>query len=586
MPSVTTGAERPTITPIRATVLRSPATLRLVLAVLLVIATVAVYYPVGRFEFVNYDDDVYVTNNFHVKYGLHWESVKWAFTSYDANNWHPLTWLSHMLDCRLFFLSAGRHHQMNLLLHALNVALLFWVLSSATGYIGRSLMVAALFALHPINVESVAWVSERKNLLSMLFFLLALGAYDWYAKSSFKLPVSSFKFGNHPDGGPTKLETRSNLSFVRYMLVVLLFALGLMAKPQIVTFPLVLLFWDYWPLRREPVLASGDLADNAPGAEGDTTIRAESFTWLLMEKLPLLALVVVSSVLTLRAESTATMPYPLPVRGGQAIVSYIWYISKAFWPSHLALFYPHSTGLPPLWQVVSGAVCMLAITVLVIANARRHRYLLVGWLWFVGTLVPMIGLVQVGRQAMADRYAYLSFIGLFIMVCWGVADWTQQLHPAPAWLAAASLTVLLALAAVTHRQIGYWKDSYALWSRSLQITGPNDVAESDLGVMLMNGGRLDEALPHLRKAVALKPLSPINNLNLGICEARHGDLPQAIEHLRAVLTVTQDDVANTVKWRYDALKNMSLAYHDLGDFPNAYASLEEAKALVQKYGGK
>jgi hypothetical protein len=591
--SVAASTEQPVTVPNRTSFLRSTAALKLALGLLLVSATVALYYPVGHFQFVNYDDDVYVTDNVHVKYGLGWEGVKWAFTSYEANNWHPLTWLSHMLDCRLFFINAGRHHDVNLLLHTLNAGLLFWVLLGATGYIGRSFLVAALFALHPINVESVAWVSERKNLLSMLFFLLALGAYGWYARWA---PQPSRR-------------GREAGRLVRYLAVVVLFALGLMAKPQIVTLPFVLLLWDYWPLRREPQRPSaspespvdaapasvtgrgaGWLGDMLAGGEeaspGPSTIPARSFTWLLLEKLPLLLLVLASSVLTLQAESTATMPYPLSVRVGNAIVSYLWYIGKAFWPSRLALFYPHPAGLPPLLQIVAGALCMLAVTVVVIAGARRHRYLLVGWLWFVGTLVPMIGLVQVGRQAMADRYAYLSFIGLFIMVCWGVAEWSDHLHLRPAWLWAASVVVLLALAVVSHRQIGYWRDSYSLWSRSLQVTGPNDVAESDLGVMLMNEGRLDEALPHLRRAVALKPLSPINNLNLGICEAKHGDLPEAIEHLKTVLNVTQDDVANTVKWRYDALKNMSAAYHELGDSPHAYQSLEEAKALLRKYGRK
>jgi hypothetical protein len=559
---------------VRPNFFHSPAARRLAVALLLIVATIALYYPVHNYQFVNYDDDAYVTNNFHVKYGFHWESIKWAFTTYDANNWHPLTWLSHILDCRFFFLNAGRHHQVNLFLHAVNVVLLFWVLSGVTGNVGRTFMVAALFALHPINVESVAWVSERKNLLSMLFFLLALGAYDWYTRRA-----------HQPSHGALKL-----VQIGRYFTVLFLFALGLMAKPQIVTFPFVVLLWDYWPLRREPRGWAAWL-DRAPrgdpeASHGPPAFPAKSFIWLLIEKLPLMVLAIAGSVLTLQAESTATIPYPLSVRIGNAIVSYPWYIGKAFWPSHLALFYPHSLGMPPLWQVVSGGFCMLMVTALVIFGARRHRYLPMGWFWFVGTLVPMIGLVQVGRQAMADRYAYLSFIGLFIMVCWGVAEWSQQLRLSPAWLPAVSLAVLLALAAVTHRQIRYWQDSYALWSRTLEVTGPNDVAESDLGVMLMNEGRLDEALPHLRKAVALKPLSPINNLNLGILEAKHGDLPQAIVHLKTVLTVTQDDVANTVKWRYDALKNLSGAYHDLGDLPHAYESLDEAKTLVQKYGGK
>ena len=472
---------------IRTSLLRSSAGWKFVLGLLLVTATVALYSPVNHYPFVNYDDNVYITDNWHIKYGFDWDGLKWAFTAYHADNWHPLTWLSHTLDCQLFFLNSGRHHDTNVLLHVMNAVLLYWVLLQATGYTGRSFMVAALFALHPINVESVAWVSERKTLLSALFLLLALGAYRWYARE--------------PCVG-------------RYAIVGLLFALGLMAKPQIITLPFVLLLWDYWPLRR----MFADKDDLSPGAS-DTP--AKSFSWLVMEKLPLLALVVASAVITLHAQRQAATPYPLPVRMANAIVSYLWYAQKAFWPSRLATLYPHPSGLPPTGNLALAFLFLTGVTTLVIA-ARRRRYLLMGWLWFLGTLVPMIGLVQVGRQAMADRYAYLSFVGLFIMSCWGVAEWCGQRHLSPAWLGAASLAVLLALAGVAHRQIGYWSDSYVLWSRCLRVTGPNSEAENNLGMELMTNGRLEEALPHLRAAVALNPLSPINNVNLALCEQRRG----------------------------------------------------------------
>ncbi|MGO9515629.1 MAG: hypothetical protein ACLPND_01150, partial [Candidatus Korobacteraceae bacterium] len=428
------GGFRPTTehlmtAPIRASDLHSPTTQKFVLGLLLVIATVALYYPIHHHQFVSYDDDIYITNNWHIKYGLSWSAVQWALTAQYADNWHPLTWLSHGLDCQLFFLNSGRHHATNLLLHTTNALLLFWVLLRATGYTGRSFMVATLFALHPINVESVAWVSERKNLLSMLFFLLALAAYRWYAR-----------------------EPRVG----RYATVALLFALGLMAKPQIITLPFVLLLWDYWPLQR--MFAGGE----APSSETEV-IPAKSFSWLLLEKLPLLILAMASAVITMHAQREAYTPYPFSVRMANAIVAYAWYVRKAFWPSHLALLYPHAPGLPPIWQMTMAFLFLLAVTALAIA-LRRHRYLLVGWLWFLGTLVPMIGLVQVGRQAMADRYAYLSFVGLFLMICWGVAEESEQLHLRPALLWIASVVVLLALAAVTHRQVGYWKDSYALWT--------------------------------------------------------------------------------------------------------------------------
>jgi len=548
--SVAAGAEEPMTRPIPANFSRSPTVRKAVLGLLLAVATVVVYYPVNHHHFVSYDDDIYVTNNWHIKYGLTWNAVKWAFTDFYADNWHPLTWLSHGLDCQLFFLNSGRHHATNLLLHTINAVLLYWVLLRATGFAGRSFMVAALFALHPINVESVAWVAERKNLLSMLFFLLALGAYRWYVSA--------------PRAG-------------RYATVALLFALGLMSKPQIITLPFVLLLWDYWPLKR--------LFPNCEFALEARVAPAKSISWLVLEKLPLLILAAASAVVTLHAQREATTPYPFAFRLANALVSYAWYVEKAFWPSRFALLYPHPSGLPPVGQMVAASLLLLAVTALVVA-ARRRRYLRVGWLWFLGTLVPMIGLVQVGRQAMADRYAYLSLVGLFIMVCWGAAEWAEQVHLRPLWMGAASAAVLLLLAMVTHRQISYWKDSYALWTRSLQVTSPNNEAENNLGLVMMNDGRLEEALPHLRAAVAINPLSAINNLNLAICEQRHRDLAQAVEHYQTVIRLTQTDIPNNAKWRYDAYKNLSVTYRDLGDSPHAQQAREEAQNLLREYGGK
>ena len=350
-----------------------------ILALVLAIATIALYYPVSHHPFVNYDDDAYVTENAHVQSGLNWNTVQWAFTTYEFVNWHPLTWISHALDYEMFQLDPGGHHETNVVLHALNTLLLFWVLLRATGSPGPSLVVAALFALHPINVESVAWISERKNLLSTLFFLLALGTYRWYAR-----------------------EPR----MTRYAVVAALFALGLMAKPQVITFPFVLLLWDYWPLQRM-------FADRAEASsENLATIPAKSFSWLILEKAPLFAICLASAFITLRAERTGgTLSgiyfHPFSVRLQNAVLSYLQYVRKAFWPSGLALYYPYpSRDSLVLWQVIAAFAFLLAVTVLVIAS-RRRRYLLVGWFWFLGTLVPMIGVRQVGIQAMADRYAYV-----------------------------------------------------------------------------------------------------------------------------------------------------------------------------------
>ena len=364
-----------------------PAKKILVLSLFLVVATVALYYPAIHHPFVNYDDDGYVTENVHVQTGLNWDMVEWAFTSYDQANWHPVTWLSHALDCQLFQLDPAGHHGTNVLLHALNVVLLFWILVQATGSAGRSFMVAALFALHPINVESVVWIAERKNLLSMLFFLLALGVYRWYAR------------GPRPG---------------RYAVVALLFALGLMAKPQVITLPFVLLLWDYWPLRR--MFTDGEFA--ATGAA--TIFPVRSFSRLILEKLPLVVLSAVNAAITMQAQRLGGLnpDVSLSARLANALVCYARYVGKAVWPTRLAPMYPHPGNSLAKWEVFTALLFLLVVTALVTAG-RRHRYLPVGWLWFLGTLIPMIGLVQVGRQAMADRYAYLPFIGLFIMICWG-----------------------------------------------------------------------------------------------------------------------------------------------------------------------
>ena len=521
-----------------------------ILALVLAIATIALYYPVSHHPFVNYDDDAYVTENAHVQSGLNWNTVQWAFTTYEFVNWHPLTWISHALDYEMFQLDPGGHHETNVVLHALNTLLLFWVLLRATGSPGPSLVVAALFALHPINVESVAWISERKNLLSTLFFLLALGTYRWYAR-----------------------EPR----VTRYAVVAALFALGLMAKPQVITFPFVLLLWDYWPLQRM-------FADRAEASsENLATIPAKSFSWLILEKAPLFAICLASAFITLRAERTGgTLSgiyfHPFSVRLQNAVLSYLQYVRKAFWPSGLALYYPYpSRDSLVLWQVIAAFAFLLAVTVLVIAS-RRRRYLLVGWFWFLGTLVPMIGVRQVGIQAMADRYAYVSFIGLFIMVCWGVAEWARQRHISSAKLAVVSAVALLALAVMTHRQLAYWDDNVTLWSHAVAVTNNNYVAEDHLGGALLADGQLEVAMPHFYRAVSINPDDPDSNLNIGSYEQQQRNFPQAIAQYKKVISATQDSAVVNAVERAKAFDNMGYAYRELGDLPLARESFEAAVA--------
>lgn len=526
----------------------------LVLGSLLAISTLALYWPVSHYPFTNADDDSYIRENLHVKYGFEPGTLKWAFTTFHAANWHPLTWLSHTLDCHLFFLDAGKHHRTNALLHALNVVLLFWVLTRATGYLGRSAMVAALFALHPVNVETVAWISERKNLLSMLFFLLALGAYRWYA--------------SQPRGG-------------RYVLVAFLYALGLMCKPQVITFPFVLLLWDYWPLAR--MLATSEVSLEETPTE---IVPPRSSGWLVLEKLPLLALSAASATVTMKAQRTGGAmsgplnTYPFLLRFENAVISYVRYMAKVVWPTRLAFMYPHSTFAT--WEVAAALLWLLVVTVLVIA-CRRRRYLVVGWFWFLGTLVPMIGLVQVGAQAMADRYAYLPVVGLFIVICWGVSDLAAQRHLSPSWLAVPGLAAVLALSVVAHRQIAYWSDNVALWTHTVQVTSGNWIAENNLGAAFLDKGQMEDAIVHFRAAEAIYPNDPRTYLFIGFYEQRRGNLQQAIEQYEKVISVTQNDVWDNAKLRDNALVNMGYAYRDLGDQARAEASFAAAEEQRREF---
>ena len=534
----------------------SPLTHKIFLGVVLAVAVVAVYYPVHWQPFANYDDADYVTDNFHVKAGLHWSTVKWALTARDAANWHPVTWISHALDTQMFDLNPAGPHDVNVLFHIVNVLLLFWMLQRATGFVGRSWMVAALFALHPVNVETVAWIAERKNLLSMFFLLLTLAAYRWYAR-------------------------KPQLS--RYLVVAVLFALGLMSKPQVITLPFVLLLWDYWPLGRLALRPSpSTLRQNSSGAiSGEQRTANSAWRWLLLEKLPLLALSAASAVLTVNAQAGggATSYYGHVLRLENALVSYARYLGKAFWPSRLALFYPYPLKPYPLWQLCGAAFILLAIT-LAVALAYRRRYLTVGWLWFLGTLVPMIGVVQVGTQAMADRYAYLPFVGLFIMVCWLVAEWVAQMHLSPVLLRTASMVVLLSLALVSHRQVGFWNDHITLWTHVLEVTNNNWVGENNLGTALLKTGRIEEAIPHFRAAAALNPTDPNSTMNIGTYEQAHGNLPAAIELYRKAA-----EMARNPKVKARAYNNLGYAYKDIGDLADARSSLQSAVAVDPEFVG-
>jgi hypothetical protein len=526
----------------------------LFVTLVLVAATLVVYYPVHWHPFIFLDDRGYVVDNIHIQQ-LNWDTVKWSFTTFHASNWHPLTWLSHALDYHYFPLEPGRHHDINLLLHTLNAVLLFWVLWQATSSPGPSFMVAALFALHPINVESVAWVAERKNLLSMLFFLLALGAYHRYARS--------------PGTG-------------RYLVVLLAFALGLMSKPQVITLPFVLLLWDYWPLAR---MFPREKLSSLPAPQAES-IPARSVSWLVLEKLPLLLLSVASAIVTMKAQRAGgTMggilnSYSLAERLGYAVIAYVRYLEYAFWPVHLAFFYPHSQDSLSAWRIVSASLLLLLITWMVIIR-RKSRYLIVGWLWFLGTLVPMIGLVQVGSQAMADRYAYLPLIGLFIAVCWGVAAWERQRHLSRIWLPTSAVVVLLLLMLAARRQVNYWSDDLTLWTHSTQVIRNNWKAENMIGEILLRDRDSEGAISHFRAAAVMEPRFPFPHLHIGIYEEEHRHPYAAIEQFNRVLELTQKDADRTPVLRGTALVHMSFAYNELGDFASQERYLNMAAQAEQ-----
>jgi len=518
------------------------------LSLILAIASSLLYLPIIHHPFANMDDMGYVYENLHVQDGLTWDTITWAARTFDDNNWHPITWLSIALDCQMFGIDPAGHHAMNMVYHTIGGVVLFWVLLLATGFVGRSFMVAALFALHPINVESVAWAAERKTVLSTLFFILALGAYRWYARRP---------------------------GIVRYLVVAALFALGLMSKPQIITLPCVLLLWDYWPLRRMfPNLgvATGEQECLAP-------LPPKSFWWLVKEKLPLLILCAGSALATMKAQGVGRpqrWPYSVWIRTGNCIVAYVRYIGKALWPSHLAIMYLHPGNSLRFWQVAVCGLLLLVITALVVVG-YRYRYLPVGWFWFLGTLVPTIGFVQVGRQALADRYAYQSFIGLFILACWGLADWARLKQLPRALLPATSVAALAILSVLTYRQIGYWKDNLTLWTHALQVTNNNWVAEDMVGGLLLSQGHKEEGMVHYRNAAAINPDDASSNLAVAIYEQNHGNLQEAVRHYKNALNEIDDPLEKA-----KVLQNLAVAYRDLGDIPDSVDCLRKAAHLRGK----
>jgi protein O-mannosyl-transferase len=479
--------------------MRSP----LVLSLILFAGTLVLYFPALDNAFVNYDDPAYVTANARVLQGLSWNNFAWAWTATVEANWHPLTWISHMADVQMFYTNPRGHHAVSVVIHAFNVVLLFFVLRRATGKVMASAVVASLFAVHPLNVECVAWVAERKSLLSMLFLLLTFAAYGWYT---------------------------SQRSIGRYVVIVVLFSLGLAAKPMIVTLPLLLLLWDYWPLQR---LAS------------DSETQTVTFFQLVVEKIPLFAVSAASSFITLYAQRAGgalgnTELLPLSQRVANAIYSYCAYLGKGVWPIGLAVFYPHPEGSLAAWKIVAAAIFLVATSALAWRYRKSHRYLLAGWLWYLVAMVPMIGVIQVGRQAMADRYAYLPFVGLFVVAVWGGAELFEQLKLSGFAAGAITAALLIVYASIAFLQINYWHSSVTLFSHTLAVTSHNGIAEVNLGTALMEMGRPDLAQPHFEAAAEFIPQLSTAHYNLGVLEQQQNHTDAARRDYELALQNSSD----------------------------------------------
>ncbi len=497
---------------------------------LLFIAAAGTFLPVLRNGFVDYDDPDYLTENFHVQQGLTWQGVRWAFTdTRQVGFWHPLTWLSHMLDCQMFGLQPWGHHLTNVLLHAVNVLLVFLVFRHMTGAFGRSLLLAALFGLHPLRVESVTWAAERKDVLSALFWLLTLWAYAQFTE---------------------KAAANDGRRKFFYSLALGFFLLGLMAKPMLVTLPCALLLLDYWPLGR---------------------FRSASFGRLLVEKIPFFLAAFAAAVgafLAQRTSAATSVGVPLAARAENALVSYARYLGKIFYPTGLAFFYPHP-GYWPAAALLFSVLLLLGITAGAVALRRKHPWLLTGWLWFLGTLVPVIGLVQVGAQAMADRFTYIPCLGVLVMAIWSIHAMAKRWRPA--LLAVASAAAVVPCVALTQRQIGWWENSETLCRHALAVTRDNQVAHFCLGVALEKQGRPDEAVREYQAALAADPTYAAAHTNLGFVLSNEGRFDEATAQFQAALQADADP--SRVHF------GLGLVFGREGRVPDATIEFQQAVAL-------
>ena len=521
----------------------------LTVCIFLAAMTWLVFGQTLRHEFVSFDDNLYVCENPAVTHGLNLKGVGWAFTHIVVANWHPLTMMTHMLDCRLYGLNAGGHHLTNVLLHTASVILLFLVLRRMTGALWRSALVAAVFAIHPLRVESVAWVAERKDVLSGLFFMLTLWAYVRYVGKS---------------------KAHSPKSKVFYGLVLLFFVLGLMSKPMVVTLPFVLLLLDYWPLNRftpPPV--------PAVTGKGDS-LKNHFLPWrLILEKIPLLALSGAACVATMMIQKDIIAPVPLALRIGNAAVSYVVYLRQMFCPAGLAVLYPYPQNSLPGWKIALAVVLLAAISAGVFLRRQRQPYLLMGWLWYLGMLIPVIGLVQVGGQAHADRYTYLPQIGLYLALIWAAGSLGAGWRHRRVVLGGLSTVILVALIFCARTQTSYWRNSESLWTHTLACTSDNDIAHYNLGDALVKMGRRDEAIAQYQKTLQITPNYAEAHNNLGSVLLQKGRVDEAIAHYQTALRITPENAT--------AHNNLGNALRQKGRVDEAIAQCQVALQINPDY---
>jgi tetratricopeptide (TPR) repeat protein len=498
--------------------------------ILIAVLTVAVYWPVLSNDFISYDDTDYVTVNMMVRQGLTIKGFLWTLGAFHAANWHPLTWLSHMLDVEMFGLNPLWHHATSLLLHTVNSVLLCALLHRVTGYLGRSVVVALLFALHPLHVESVAWVSERKDVLSTLFWFLTMWSYACYV--------------NKP-------------SLKRYLPIAALFTLGLMAKQMLVTLPFVLLLMDYWPLKRIATRHGGD------------NVNHIDLKLLLLEKIPLLFLSAAASLVTIRAQESAGAlahgdSQTMLMSAGNAFISYVTYLRKMFWPTDLALFYPFETTAVTSLKVTAAIVLLAVLTGLVLTQWEKRPYLIFGWFWYIVTLLPVIGFIRIGGQALADRYTYIPLTGLFLIIVWGGAEVAETWRKGFAAVVGVTVIVVATLSVLTVTQIRYWQNSYALYDHALSVVKRNWMAHNNIGILLAQYNRNAEAIFHFQESVRLNPVGAEGFRNLGNSLQMAGRNPEAVEAFRQAVRISPKDAENHYRLGYAYLLggNSTFAYQE------------------------